>query len=95
LLAAAAIALIWANSPWHSTYEGLLHTPFGLRLGGWAFERDLHFWVNDGLMVIFFFVVGLEIKRELHAGELSEIRRAALRGSRHWAGWWFRQASTS
>ena len=80
MLAAAAIALIWANSPWRSTYEGLLHTPFGLRLGAWAFERDMHFWVNDGLMVIFFFVVGLEIKRELHAGELSEIRRAALPG---------------
>jgi NhaA family Na+:H+ antiporter len=78
LLASALVALIWANSPWHSTYEALLHTPIGLRLGPFAFERDIHFWINDGLMVVFFFVVGLEIKRELHAGELSEARRAAL-----------------
>jgi NhaA family Na+:H+ antiporter len=78
LLAAAVIALAWANSPWRSGYEALLHTPIGLRVGGLAFERDIHFWINDGLMVVFFFVVGLEIKRELHAGELSQLRRAAL-----------------
>jgi NhaA family Na+:H+ antiporter len=78
LLVAAAIALLWANSPWRSTYEAVLHTPIGLRVGGLAFERDLHFWVNDGLMVVFFFVVGLEIKREVYGGELSQLRRAAL-----------------
>jgi NhaA family Na+:H+ antiporter len=78
LLAAAAVALLWANSPWRSAYEALLHTPLGLRVGGLEFERDLHFWVNDGLMVVFFFVVGLEIRRELHGGELSDLRRAAL-----------------
>lgn len=78
LLAAAVAALVWANSPWHASYQALWHTPFGLRLGPWAFQRDLHFWINDGLMVIFFFVVGLEIRREIHNGELSELRRAAL-----------------
>jgi Na+:H+ antiporter, NhaA family len=78
LLVAAAIALVWANSPWRSSYQALWHLPLGVRLGPLVFERDLHFWINDGLMVVFFFVVGLEIKRELHAGELSEPRRAAL-----------------
>jgi NhaA family Na+:H+ antiporter len=78
LLAAAAIALIWANSPWRESYVALWHTPLGVKLGPFAFERDLHFWINDGVMTIFFFVVGLEIRREIHRGELSEIRRAAL-----------------
>jgi NhaA family Na+:H+ antiporter len=78
LLVAAALALAWANSPWADAYAALWHTPVGVRLGPWAFERDLHFWINDGLMTIFFFVVGLEIRREMHRGELSELRRAAL-----------------
>jgi Na+:H+ antiporter, NhaA family len=78
LLVAACVALVWANSPWRESYQALWHKPLGLRLGSLAFERDLHFWINDGLMVVFFFVVGLEIRRELHAGELSELRRAAL-----------------
>lgn len=78
LLVAAAIALVWANSPWHEGYAALWHTRLGLSFAGFGFERDLHFWVNDGLMTIFFFVVGLEIRREIHAGELSELRRAAL-----------------
>jgi NhaA family Na+:H+ antiporter len=78
LMAAAGIALLWANSPWYASYEALWHMPLGLRLGPLAFERDLHFWINDGLMTIFFFVVGLEIRREAHGGELSELRRAAL-----------------
>jgi NhaA family Na+:H+ antiporter len=78
LLAAAAIALIWANSPWRESYAALWHLPFGVRLGPFSFERDLHFWINDGVMTIFFFVVGLEIRREIHHGELSELRRAAL-----------------
>jgi NhaA family Na+:H+ antiporter len=78
LLAAAVIALLWANGPLSDSYFALWHTPIGVRVGDFAFERDLHFWINDGLMVIFFFVVGLEIRRELHAGELSDARRAAL-----------------
>jgi Na+:H+ antiporter, NhaA family len=78
LLAAAAIAMAWANSPWAESYRALWHAPVGLRLGSLSFERPLEWYVNDGLMVIFFFVVGMEIRREIHQGELSEWRRAAL-----------------
>ena len=78
LLLAAALALAWANSPWRASYTALWQTPIGLRFGTLAFERNLGWWINDGLMVIFFFVVGLEIRREIHAGELSDLRRAAL-----------------
>ncbi len=78
LLCAAALALVWANSPWAGLYLRLWSTPIGLRVGGFAFERSLAWVVNDGLMVVFFFVVGLEIRREIHHGELSEWRRAAL-----------------
>ena len=78
LLAVAAVALLWANSPWRGSYASLWHTPLGVRLGPWAIERDLHFVINDGLMTVFFFVVGLEIRREIHRGELSELRRATL-----------------
>lgn len=78
LLVAAVGAMAWANSPWKESYHHLWHTPFTLGLGEAVFTRDLHFWINDGLMVIFFFVVGLEIRREMHHGELSEVKRAAL-----------------
>lgn len=78
LLAVAAIALAWANSPWHESYAALLHLPIGLAIGSFEIIREFHFWVNDGLMTVFFFVVGLEIRREIHHGELSEPRRAAL-----------------
>src|SRR5574338_251462 len=78
LLAAAAAAMGWANSPWAESYARLWHTPVGFRLGALAFERSLAWFVNDGLMAIFFFVVGLEIRREVHHGELSAWRRAAL-----------------
>jgi NhaA family Na+:H+ antiporter len=78
LLAATAVALAWANSPWAGAYDALLHLPLGLTLGGHAFSLSLHHWVNDGLMAIFFFVVGLEIKRELVLGRLSTWRGAAL-----------------
>ena len=78
LFVVAGVALAWANSPWSESYFRLWHTPLGVRLGGLAFERPLDWYVNDGLMAIFFFVVGLEIRREVHQGELSEWRRAAL-----------------
>jgi Na+:H+ antiporter, NhaA family len=78
LMAAALVALIWANSPWSDLYTQLWHTDIGLRLGSWSVEHTLHFWINDGLMVVFFFLVGLEIKREMLVGELASPRRAAL-----------------
>jgi len=71
LLAATVAALIWANSPWKAAYHALWDTQFGLSLGRYSFSMDLHHWVNDGLMTIFFFVVGLEIKREVTTGHLS------------------------
>jgi Na+:H+ antiporter, NhaA family len=78
LLVAAAVALAWANSPWAASHAAFWHTPLGFRVGGFVFERTLEWFVNDGLMVVFFFVVGLEIRREVHHGELCEWRRAAL-----------------
>jgi NhaA family Na+:H+ antiporter len=78
LIVAAAAALILANSPLRAQYESLWHIPIGFQVGAMVFERELHFWINDGLMAIFFFVVGLEIRREMYAGELSDARRAAL-----------------
>jgi NhaA family Na+:H+ antiporter len=78
LIAAAAVALVWANSAWHGSYEDLWHTPFSIGLGEWRMEHDLHFWINDLLMTVFFLLAGLEIKRELVHGALSDVRRAAL-----------------
>jgi NhaA family Na+:H+ antiporter len=78
LLVVAVVALIWANSPWAGSYEAFLHAPISVGIGDYAFSKSLHFWVNDILMVVFFFVVGLEVRRELFEGELSTPRRAAL-----------------
>ncbi len=78
LLLAAAVALILANSPWADAVKGFWQTPIGLQIGEWRFARSLEWIVNDGLMAIFFFVVGMEIRREIHHGELSTPRRAAL-----------------
>ena len=78
LLAAAVVALVWANSPWKESYADLWHTRLAIDLGGHVLDLDLREWINDGLMAIFFFVVGLEIKRELVDGELRDPRRAAL-----------------
>ncbi len=78
LLAAAVIALVWANSPWSSTYEELWETHLVLDLGVLQIDESLQHWVNDALMVFFFFVVGLEIKYELVHGDLRDPRSAAL-----------------
>jgi len=78
LIACAAVALLWANSSVAESYGALWHAQVGVRLGSFAFERSLEWIVNDVLMAIFFFVVGIEIRKELHDGQLSEWRRAAL-----------------
>lgn len=78
LFIAAVAALVWANSPAGHFYEELLHYKLGLTIAGHTFALSIGHWVNDGLMVLFFLVVGLEIKRELLVGELSSWDRAAL-----------------
>ena len=78
LLVCTATALLWANSPWASYYATLWHTNLSIGLAGRTLSYDLHFWVNDLLMAVFFFVVGLEIKREVLVGELASVRKAAL-----------------
>ena len=78
LFVAAVVALIWANSPWYHAYDELLKTQITIGFGRWAIDETLHHWVDDGLMAVFFFVVGLEIKRAVIVGELRSVRRAAL-----------------
>jgi NhaA family Na+:H+ antiporter len=78
LLACAVAALVLANSPWASAFAELWQIPVRIGFGGFELHKPLLLWINDGLMTLFFFVVGLEIKREFVAGELSELRKAML-----------------
>ncbi len=78
LLVSCLLALMAANSSWSQAYESLIHYPLSLKAGGWELSHSLKHWVNDGLMVIFFFLVGLEIKKEMVTGELSSWKKAAL-----------------
>lgn len=78
LLAATLLALVWANSPLSGLYEDVWGTPLNVDLGGASIDEDLRHWVNDGLMAFFFYLVGLEIRRELSLGELRDRRAAAI-----------------
>lgn len=78
LLLGAAAALVWVNSPWRAAYEALWVTPVGARVGGARLDLTLHALVNDALMAVFFFTVGLEVKREVTIGELSQRSRAIV-----------------
>ena len=78
LLVGAAIALVWANGPLHEAYDDLWHTEARIGVGDASLSLDLRHWVNDAAMAVFFFVVGLEVKRELVLGELRQWKTAAL-----------------
>jgi Na+/H+ antiporter NhaA len=78
MLAGAILALVWANSPWSHSYYSLWTTRLAITIGGHGISLDLRHWVNEGLMTLFFLVVGLEAKRELDLGELRERRRLAI-----------------
>jgi NhaA family Na+:H+ antiporter len=78
LVLASIVALVWANSPWKAAYQRLWDSEIGITVAGHSLTLDLQHWVNDGLMTIFFLVVGLEIKRELTSGHLAGRRAATL-----------------
>lgn len=78
LVVVTVIALAWANSPWSDAYTALWHTPVSFQVGDLGLDMDLHHWVNDGLMVIFFFLIGLEVRQELAVGSLRDRSRARI-----------------
>ncbi len=80
LVIASAIAMVWVNSPGGDVYFSLLRTKVSLLFGDVGFSKSLLHWINDGLMAIFFLLVGLEIKREVMGGKLATMSQAALPG---------------
>ncbi|TYL52190.1 Na+/H+ antiporter NhaA [Nocardioides sp. BGMRC 2183] len=78
LVLAAVVALLWANSPWSEGYQHLWETELSIRFGDSGLTMSLHHWINDGLMVVFFFVIGLEVRREFAIGELTDRSRIVV-----------------
>ncbi len=78
LICAAILALILSNSAFSGTYESFLHLPVGIHVGSLHLDKSLYHWINDGLMAIFFLLIGLEVKREVIEGDLSSIKKASL-----------------
>src|SRR5205809_7231741 len=78
LIACTIAALVWANSPWAASYFHLWHIHMTVGFGSAQLSEELHYWINDGLMAVFFLIVGLEIKREALVGELASFQKAAL-----------------
>ncbi|MET1057598.1 MAG: Na+/H+ antiporter NhaA [Pedobacter sp.] len=78
LLLSVVLAILWANSSFYASYHDLWETKFALGWGVWKLNEPLHIWINDALMAIFFFVIGLELKREFLEGELSSVSKALL-----------------
>jgi len=78
LFSAAIVAMILSNSPWSESFHHFWEMKFSVGFNGHELNKSLHHWINDGLMAVFFFVVGLELKREIIAGELNEVKKAML-----------------
>ena len=78
LFVCVIIAILWVNSPWADSYHRVWDTKLSVGFSNFIFNQPLHIWINDGLMAIFFFVIGLELKREFMAGELSTFKKASL-----------------